>query len=166
LMIGVIIFLSTLHKDEEAALRAPELTPDQIQTAIMAPERPVPLDPRKSQQELETASQLFNKLDTSPANLYRAYNAYQKALAYSGAKDFSDGLDQRRYLQLQESLVQQVTKLYAEGYARLRTRQYKEAEATFRRLAQEVYPDFDSPIYRNVEMHRGTAAEGLKKRKR
>lgn len=165
-MTGLFIVLLTLtgHADSEAA-PAPELTPEQIRQAILEPEKAAVVDPRKSQQYLDAATQLFNKLETSPANLYRAYNAYQMALAYSGHNYFPDGLDQRRYLQLQDNLIQQVIRLYAEGYARLRSRQYREAEATMRKLVQDVYPDSKSPVYRNVELQRSAAAEGLKRRK-
>lgn len=165
LMVGLFVFLSTLKKERSAAADAPELTRSEIVDEIRRPLPPMATDERESHQQLLAARELVNRLDAAPDAMYRAYLAYRRSLLLGDRTEFVEGLDQRRFLDVQERLIERVSRAYAEAYEKYKSRQFREAEEAFRRLMQ-IYPDPSSRIHENAEKHRAAAAEALVKIRR
>jgi len=164
MLVGLLVFGPFLSdsSDSEGLKPLPAWSPDQIREAILTPLPAETPDPRESQKFLAIANEMFNR--QSPSSRYDSYNAYRQALAYSGKNYFTDGLDQMRFQQVQEVIIDEVKTLYGDGYKQLRGGRYKDAERTFRRLNQEFFRDTTSGLYRHVEKQRFVAARNLKKR--
>jgi hypothetical protein len=165
LAIILAVFLTLMPSQNGAPAMAPELSAAQIQSAIRAPLPSVPVDPRQSRQYLLQARETSEREDSRPDALFRAHELYRLALAHSGEPQFAEGIDQRRYLDVQQRLIDRVAELHRDGYARLRSGQYREAEATFRRLQQE-YPAPTSDMFRNAESQRRYASANIGRRQR
>ncbi|MCE9588924.1 MAG: FHA domain-containing protein [Planctomycetes bacterium] len=152
LMLCLFIFFSTLGERPDDRLQSePELTPAAIESDVRRLPTGVAVDPRAAADSLRTATQYFEKLQSDPTNLYRAHEAYQQALAASGKATFDNSVDQSRFLDVEERLIDQVKRIYRESYVMLMSRQYKAAEQSFRRLNKEVYLDSGSEVFKNAE---------------
>ncbi|MCX5660544.1 MAG: FHA domain-containing protein [Planctomycetota bacterium] len=115
IMVGVIVFVDTLvNKPDEVGGFAPALTPAQIQRDVTKPVRVSALDPGEANRSETLASELFNKLDTAPRNLYDAYHYYRLSLAYAGKDAFEPGESQLRFQTVETRLIEAVSKQYKE----------------------------------------------------
>lgn len=166
-MLGLFIFFSTLTPGSSEELKpAPELTDQTIAAQVRRPFVGVPIDPRAAIDYLSEANSYFEKMDTDETNLFRAHEAYRKALAASGRTMFENAMDQSRFDDAEARLIGRITNLYRDAYIKLKNRNYKDAESGFRRLNQRVYPDFQSEIYKNVEQQREVAVKSQSRRRR
>ncbi len=166
LVLIFFIYLGTITRTSKQAIESPlELTTTQIATAIAKPPTVAVLDARTGEMSLRQANELFLRQEISIDGPYRAYRAYQMALAHSGRTYFKQGLDQRRFDTLQETLTQTVHHRYTEAYERLRSREYRAAERQFRRL-NDYYPDSTSSVFRNIEAQRKFILAKIRKYKR
>ncbi len=143
------------------------LRPDQIRAAIMQlPPAPAGApDPARSAAALELARQHYAQRDQLEGNRYKAYDQYQQALVWAGREHFDAPADVQDYLQVQQELIALVERQYQEGYSRLSSGQYAEADRTFARLAA-AYPAHGGPIMQAVERHRRVAQQRMDKRRR
>lgn len=167
-MLGLIVFLSTLDRRGQAAsgALAPELTVQQIEAEIRRDVPAQPADARRARAALREATELFAMRDAVPDARYRAYEAYRVALAYSPGQRLEDGIDLRRYLLVQDELVEEVTRQYQTGYNLLRSGRYDAAYAAFEKLVEQVYPaGRNSRIFQNAEAHRLAARQGMSRRR-
>lgn len=166
-MLGIFIFFSTFKASSDDGLKPiTELTSAAIVADIRRPPAKTAIDPRAAANYLQAATGYFSKLDTDPANTYLAYNAYRKSLAASGKDSLEQSVDQSRMLDVEQRLIDEVTRAYRESSALLRSGSAKEAEAGFRRLNQRIYPDYDSEVFRNAEKQLEQAIRKQSKRRR
>ena len=166
LILGVFFFLNTLkqQKRDQQQATAP-LTREQIEQEIRSPLPSVPVNPPESAQELKTANELVERLDSSPDATYRCYMAYKRSLALSGRPHFEPGTDLLHYQQVQQRLIDSVCLTYAQAYQELKSGQFRKAIDDFRRLT-DLYPDTTGKIHENVRKQQAVAAERLGKRRR
>ena len=166
LMLGAFFFLNTLkqEKQERQQATAP-LTREQIEQEIRSPLPPMPVNPPESAQELNTANELIDRLDSSPDATYRCYMAYKKSLALSGRPHFEPGTDLLHCQQVQQRLIDSVSSTYAQAYQELKSGQFRKAIDGFRRLT-DIYPDTTGRIHENVRQQQAIAVERLGKRRR
>lgn len=166
-MAGVMVFLDTLVSAPESSGRsATPLTQEQIAHDIKRAVRVPGLDPGEARRQEDAASELFNKLDTSPRNLYDAYRAYRLALAYTGKDAFEPGETQLRFQTVESKLVEKVSDLYRKSYQQLRAGDFKSADRGFQQLTRDIYPATDSDTYRNAVRQRNIAQQKLKESRR
>lgn len=156
-MMLAFVFFSTLEPPEDKTEFPPEWSLDRIEQVIRAPVTKRPPDEFDAETALRSANQLYNRLETRPSALYEAHQAYQRSLSYQAGDSFPDGLDQLRYQEVQDRLVDQITTRYRRGYDQLVGGRYARAAETFRRLT-ELYPKPESELYQNIERHWATAA--------
>lgn len=166
LILGVFFFLNTLKQEKQDQQQgiAP-LTREQIEQEIRKPLPPMPVDPPKSAQELKTANELIDRLDSSRDAPYRCYVAYKRSLALAGRPHFEPGTDLLHYQQVQQRLIDSVSSTYAQAYQKLKSGQFRKAIEAFRRLT-DIYPDTTGSIHENVRKQQAIAAERLGKRRR
>jgi len=156
-MMLAFVFFATLESPEEKTEFPPEWSLDRIESVIREPVTKRPTDEFDAETSLRRATELYNRLETRPSALYEAHEAYQRSLSYQRGDAFSDGLDQLRYQEVQDKLVEQVTSRYRTGYDQLVGGRYARAAETFRNLTQ-LYPKPESELYQNIERHWATAA--------
>ena len=163
---GAIWFFSVYaNKATVSGVQTKELTETQIREEILSP-LDVPADAREAAAKLQFAGELYNSLDeTSTLALYKAYDAYRLALAYSGGKKFEHGTDQLRFEDVQTRLIRAVTRKYHDGFAQLRSGRYKDAQSTFHTLIQTLYPVPSSEVFKNCELLRKEAVDALKQQR-
>jgi len=151
MMLG-FVFFSTLDPATQETRYAQQWTRAEIESEVRAPDPKRPADTFQAQSALREATAHYNQLDRSSLALYRAHEAYQRSLSYRETNTFDDGLDQLRYQEVQDKLVDQITTEYREGYDQLKGGRYAAAAQTFRRLT-EVYPDAESELHKNIVTH-------------
>jgi len=106
-------------------------------------------DRNEAERLLREARLRYERKDLSDRALFDAYDAYRRALAYADASDFStlgNAKDDRRFLALQEELIEEVTATYKDGFAKFKAGQYRKAYNTMNHLATQLYPDDDSEV--------------------
>ena len=166
LFFALFFFLSTLKSNNEAGQRnVPPLTRTQIETEIRESLPQMPQDPRESHQQLKTAQELIDRLDSAPDAPYRCYMAYKRSLALAGLPHFEPGTDQLHYEQVRQRLIDDVTDAYVRAYEKLKSQQFRDATEAFRWLTR-VYPDPASEIHQNARKQQRIAARQLGKRRR
>jgi len=163
-MIGMLLlipFLGSLRSEEEAGPQGvPELTQQEIRDAITAEVAVEMQDPRLVREHLEAANELYARLEVRDDALYQAYRHYQLAMAHSETPKFDVGMDQIRFREVEQRLIERVSEMYREGYTQLRAGQYREAMQTFDGLI-EMYPNRDSVVVANAERQMRVARQAL-----
>lgn len=162
LMLLVFLFMSTLDTRDDGVRQPPQLTRAKIEAEIHARPTGLPIDARAANQSLSRARELYNRLDSSTDALYQAYVQYQYALAYSGRDQLEEGLDQRRYLDIQAKLIEEVYTQYDDAYKRVRNRDLAAAAKAFVEL-QRFYPNHSGEVYSNIEQQRRYIQQQAKK---
>lgn len=167
LMLLLMVFLKTLQNDPDTSIKAAErLSERQIEAEVRRPPaRASLLDERRARESLLRAREKLDQRHTAPDALYQAYRAYQDALRYAGRETFEEGIDQRRYQEVQDELVDTVRRLYNTGYTQLIDGNFRAASDTFLSLTQR-WPDDTGEIFQNVQKQRKLAKEYERKARR
>lgn len=142
------------------------------QTIAQAVREPLPKQepsPRTAAYYFEEAERFYQLIQADPRNVFRAYHSYKTALSYTFGGDFTDerddwggktqaerGLAQKRMLELENNLVESLTRLYADAWGKLRDQRYGEAQRAFKRV-MDLYQDPQSRIFKNAEKQRDLA---------
>ena len=166
LMLGLFVFLSTLGGGggDGAGTRPDELTSTQIKAAIESPLEPErPPNPGAADRHLLEARQWYARRDIERSANFRAHTAYKRSLAADNRIAFEEGLDQQRFLEVQDALVTQIDDLYHQGYNQLVSGNFEGAVKSFDQLIM-LYADKDSVIYQNAVALRNHAAAKLRRR--
>ena len=166
-VVFAFLIVASFFRDDgdELAGAVSEWTTKRIMADVTrAPMSQQPNDQIK-QQRLETAAQSYAQRDLAKANLFRAYRAYQQARAFSATGRFDEPEQTQCFADARQELVRRVTEIYQDGYARLRSGQFAEADRTFRELL-EIYPDPNSELFRHVEQLRNQALTALGRKRR
>jgi|GEM_PF-2337794 len=165
LSVVALLFLYTLKETpEDSVPQAVELTDTFIRNEIIKLPIGLPVDERAMERCLNDANELYNRLDSSANALYRCNDNYEKAIVYSGRSTLVNGTYQRRFLDIQDRLVAEVTRLYRDACDKSNNN-HQDADKAFKRV-QEIYPDYASPIYKNCEDHLQEIMAKRKKRRR
>ncbi len=141
------------------------LTAEHIQQILARPMPKSTPDERQADQAIAQAHEFYALIDRRPDALYRAFDAYRLALAYSPNETFTDAQDQRQFYVLQKRLTESVTTQYQSADHFLQSRQYKQADQAFKAL-RETYPDSASPIFTDALEREAAARDALKKKRR
>jgi pSer/pThr/pTyr-binding forkhead associated (FHA) protein len=164
LMLGFILFLSTLKKNEDQGTpQAPQLTAEQIEDEI-ARIPDVKVDAAEANEYLQDATARYQRVDASDRNLYEMVRGYKLAQAYSGKP--LEGIDLQRYNTKRGELTDRVAREYEQAYIRLRTGEFRSAQERFANLTLQLYPDRNSLIYQNATQQMRHATEQLKRKRR
>ncbi len=157
LMLGVMVVLRSFAGKEDRSIQtAARLTPEQIASEVRRPLPKVQPDPRRARAELQRARELLEQKHTRAAATYEAYRAYQESLRYAGVERFDEGLDQLRFQQTQQDIIDDLTRRYEAAYVQLTAGNFRDAVAGFLEVA-ERFPDTSSLIYQNAHAQRGKA---------
>tara|TARA_Y100001933_G_scaffold264567_2_gene330931 strand:+ start:18946 stop:19848 length:903 start_codon:yes stop_codon:yes gene_type:complete len=166
LILFLMVYLGTLRTKDANTIEKPrELQVSEIEDIIRTPAKVSVPDPRAAADFLREAEELYSRQDASYSGTYRVYHAYQLALAHDRKAYFEDGLHQLRFDQIQKQLIDEVTIRYNEAFERLRSREYKAAEARFRKL-NDYFPDTTTELFDNCEKQRRYILLMMKKYKR
>lgn len=150
MLVGIVVFMTAVgpaKKPGSGGLPDP-MTAEKIAAEIRQPIKVDLPDARAAEGALEQARNWYPRLGGAPDALYRTHRAYKLCLAYS-AKRQLEGIDQLRYQEVEERLVNKVTHDYASAYARLANKEMASAENAFRQL-MNVYPDTQSKILDSI----------------
>jgi pSer/pThr/pTyr-binding forkhead associated (FHA) protein len=165
IMMFLFIYLGTLSKSEEQIIEKPrELSQSEIEFIIRKPAKVTAPDPLAAAEFINQADELYNRQDATYSGTYRVYHAYKMALAHS-RKNYFEDKHQLRFDQVQNQLIDEVSRRYNEAFERLRSREYKAAEERFRRL-NDYFPDTTTDIFKNCEQQRRYILLMMKKYKR
>lgn len=164
LMIGLFVFLSTLGGDGPGAGPRPaELSPAEVEAQIRAPLAPMqPPNPGAAARYLDEAREWYFRRETDRSAAFRALLKYKQALAAADRVLFEEGLDQQRYLEVQNELVERVERLYRRGVNQTVAGNYQGAVESFDELLA-IYGDRDSELYRSALALRAYAAARRKR---
>ena len=163
LVLGAGIWLATLEQSEDAGpTHAPELTQEQISDVIRKPPPDKPTDERAAGEALQQATEFYQRSDSRIDGLYQAWLKYRDALAFSAEPMFEEGLDQRRYHDVEQRLVEGVVERYRHAYTLLRSQRYRAALEAFDQLL-DFFPHHDSIIYKNAQEQQRIARTRLEK---
>lgn len=141
------------------------LTTEQIQNYLNQPVEKQTPDARQADTALVQAHEAYALIDRRADALYRAYEAYRRALVYSPGDSFADAQDQRLYYILQKRLADGVVQKYEAANFLLKSRQYQAADEAFKDL-RAFYPDTDSPIFKDALQREAAARDALDRMKR
>lgn len=159
-----------------AVAGVPRLTEEQIAASVRAPLPKHEPSPRNAAEHFDEAVASFGLTHADPNNRFEAYHSYKTALSYVLGEDFLDSRDdwggkpaaeranaQRVYFELQNQLVEEVTRLYEDAYGKLRDGRYAEAKRGFEKVYR-LYNDSSSDVYRNAQRQRNVARQRLERR--
>lgn len=145
------------------------LTDAQIANAVRAPLRQREASPRIAAEHFDEAEAYYQMIGADPQNTFRALQAYKTALSYAYGDDFTDDRDdwggkdpaqlaiaQKRFIELEETLIADVERLYKDALGKLRDRRYNEAKLGFEKVFR-LYNDPQNPIYKNALQQRDLA---------
>lgn len=168
-VLGVLVFIQPLLSNKDTLNlndRIPSLSPEQISQYVRQKPKDiqgnVQPDERRMNDALAEARDFSARIDASTDARYRAYRAYQRAIAYSGLELLPNSQDMRMYVQLEADLVRDITNRYYEGYSLLRSHNFRGAEQSFRTLIR-YFPEPDNPLIRNVEAQRRDIGSKLRR---
>jgi hypothetical protein len=165
-MVGLFVFFGTLRGngtgDDIAA--APELSAEAIRAEIRRPLPRQPPDDRRAREAIEEARERFALVAVETDALFRAHEAYRRALSYTRGDVLEDPADQRRFAVAQRQLTEQVIERYQRAYNLLMSRQYDAAAREFQRLTA-FYPDPQSEVFRNSEQQWAQAQRAMQRRR-
>lgn len=170
-VLALLVFVQPLlvsKEDTGPQNRTKELSPEELKqyVRLKPPEIAGNVQPneRRSREAITQARDIAARLDARIDAPFRAYRAYQKALAFSGKVMLDDSQDMRRFTLIEDQLIEGVTSRYYDGYAKLRAQNYRDAEGVFRELGQ-YFPEPLNPLMKNVEGHRRDIGTKYKRRR-
>ncbi|MEM9882606.1 MAG: FHA domain-containing protein [Planctomycetota bacterium] len=147
----------------------PTLDDAAIAAAIRAPLREQEPSPRNAARHLDEAQANYQLIAADPKYAFDALIAYKTALSYARGDAFNDPRDdwsghtaaelaiaQNRYRQLEQRLIEDVTRLYKDAVGKLSDRRYGEAKLAFERVFR-LYDDPRNEVHRNALQQRDLA---------
>ncbi|MHC4993422.1 MAG: FHA domain-containing protein [Planctomycetota bacterium] len=129
--------------------QAPVLTDAQIAAAITAP-LTREFDERSAARHIAEARAWYDRAETVSDGLYTTYHHYQLALAYANRDAHEAPEDHLRFKAVEKKLIAKVQADYRDATSAHRLRDWSNAEAQWRALAQS-YRATEGPIYENVQ---------------
>ncbi len=167
LMLGLFVFLATLGDagGGASAQRPTEITPAELESEIRAAlplVQPPNLD--AADRHLQEARSWYARRDIEVVANFRAHDEYKRSLASANLIAFEQGLDQQRFLEVQDALVIQIEGMYRQGFNQLMAGNHDGAVRTFDRLLN-IYTDKDSSIYKSALAMRDHASSLRRKRR-
>ncbi len=160
-------------EQRQSTADVPVLDDGQIAAAIRAPLPKREPSPRTATHYFDQAEGFYQLINADPQNVFRAYHGYKTALSYTFGGDFNDdrddwggkpraelGIAQKRMLELEDRLIEEVTRLYKDAHGKLRDRRYRDAQVAFKRV-MDLYQDPQSPIFSNALKQRDLARRRL-----
>ncbi|MEM8738946.1 MAG: FHA domain-containing protein [Planctomycetota bacterium] len=163
------IFLGGEDDRGPTSAGVPVLSDAQIAAAVRAPLPKREASPRLAGQHFEDAETFYQMVNADPKNAFRAMQSYKTALSYALGDDFTDDRDdwggkppaelaiaQKRLLELETQLTQDLQRLYKDAHGKLTDRRYQQARLAFERIYR-LYNDSSSPIYDNAQRQRDLA---------
>ncbi|MEM7624884.1 MAG: FHA domain-containing protein [Planctomycetota bacterium] len=149
----------------------PRLTDAQIAASIRAPLAKQEPSPRNAAEHFDEAVAAGQMMNADPKNRFLSYYSYKTALSYVLGDDFLDERDdwggkpdserataQRLYFELQDELIDDVTRLYNDAYGKLADGRYAAAQRGFEKV-YALYNDSSSDVYRNALRQRNVARQ-------
>lgn len=159
----VVVFLLTLKdKSSTSSSSLTLLTREQMAREVAQPLPYRVRDEAAARGHMEQAEQAFGAAAANDNRLYLALSNYKQALAYLNTDYFSDPFMQFHYQSTKEKLTDLLWDRYNTAIA-LRSKP-RDAQAAFDRVTQ-LYPDYDSQIYRNADALKLDAIQRLKQQK-
>lgn len=175
LWLGVIIYLVVIAivfvvisqvrdsrpSDENSIVRT-QLSPTDIENLIRQPlpeSQMQPFDRARGDQALERAMQLYRGLELSDQNLFPAYAAFREAMAFYRIPtfvDFENPAHRTAYLDVEQRLIERLTRMYRIGMDAFQVSDYPAAERQFSQIV-ELFADDQSDLFRNAQHFREAA---------
>ncbi len=167
-LFGVLFALEPMfnrNADDPRGLSLPVARLDDAALAqrVRQPAPSQPNDDRVAEQAMKQAESFYGLRDVKDDAAFRAMDAYRKAAAYSPGGQLADPLAQRRYLDLQQQLIDDLTRRYTDAMAKLESRRYEAAYRAFDAVL-ERYPDYDRgdrSIHRHAQKLRDFARRNI-----
>jgi|GEM_PF-4384478 len=170
-ILALLVFMQPLYNNSRSSgpqWQTRELNADQISQAVREKPRDIARGVQPSERRvseyLAEAREISSRLDSGVDAHFRAYRAYQRAMAYSGRDMLDDSRDLRTFTEIERELIQGVTTRYNNAYAKMRANNFREAEAAFRNLAN-YFPDVDNSLMKNVEALRKEMSAQARRRR-
>ena len=151
----------------------PVLSESDIATAIREPQPKREPSPRNAVEHFDEAQAYYQSIGADPQNAFRAFDSYKTALSYAYGDSFTNPRDDwggkttaelaiagKRYLELEQQLIRDVTRLYEDAVGKLRDGRLSDARQAFERV-YKLYSDSSSEIYRNAQRQRDLARRRL-----
>ncbi len=156
-LFGVLLALQSNEKSDTDATGRPSLpvtrlTDAQIEARVRAELPARPTNDVLVERWLSEADEYYALRDVRPYAAYRAMDAYRQAASYMPGNTLEDPLLQRRYLDLQEQLVDDVTRRYRDLMGKLDSRRYGAAATAIENLLDR-FPDHergDDSLHRHL----------------
>lgn len=147
-IIGAFAVLSGLSGDRAASQSMPPQLPDErIAEEIRRPFVRVPSE-REAARHATEARRWYVRSESSPEGLFLAHHHYKLARAYAGlerGESLEDGIDQLRFHELEQRLIDRVQREYREAFALAHNREWQAAERALRALLLSYTPPPDEP---------------------
>lgn len=168
-VLALLIFIQPLYNSRSSTgsqWRTPELTQEAISQAVRQKPRDIAgrLQPndRRAADYLAEARDIASRLDANIDAPFRAYRAYQRAMAHAGKHSLDDSRDLRTFTEIESRLIDQANQRYRDAYAMMRSHNFRDADIAFRNLTL-YFPDPQNPLIRNVESLRKEIANQRKR---
>jgi hypothetical protein len=139
--------------DGRLALPVPRLTPAELDARLRADPPDAPTDDLRAERALAQAEQYYAMRDINSDAAWRAMDAYRNAANHLPGDRLSDPLQQRRYLDLQQRLSEEIAARYADALGKLDSRRFAAAAEALATI-QQRFPDFaygDDSLYRHTQ---------------
>jgi len=167
-MMLLFVFLSLFgggDNNRRSATNLPQLSTADVEQRVKAeirrtlPKRPP--DSLKVREHSEAALEHYHLRTTDPTARYRALVEYRLALAYTRGDKLEDPEHDTRYIEVQEELVEDITRRYSRAYNLLRNNEPERADSAFRELSR-IYADPSTQLHRDIETYWAIAKQQLR----
>ncbi len=169
LMMLAAVFLSTMDSGNNQQDPIERLGPlsqvairDQVVREIRRTLEKQPPDSRKVREFSEDALRAYHAND--PGALYRTVLAYREALSYSPGLLLDDVEDQKRYIEAQEKLIDEISLRYYNAYNAMRNRESAVADNHFRQLSQ-IFNAPGTELFADIEKYRALNNAQIRRRR-
>lgn len=170
LMLGLFVFFSTMSDGGEASDgldRLPAMTEGEIRAAVSEQIRSTvpkqPPDSRLAREHANRALAYYNQRATNPQAWINALQQYRLALSYTPGHELPDIEHERRYIEVRDHLIDEITKRYYNAYNLLYNRDLERADEQFRELLR-IYHAPGTPLYQQIQDHWDTTKAQLRRR--
>jgi len=155
LVLGVVLkSTSSNDRSEDPITRLPSLTEaeirDRVAEQIRATLPKQPPDSRLAREHANNALRAYNQRSTDPQGWITALQEYRKSLSYTAGPRLKDIEDDKRYLEVQNHLIDEITRRYRRAYNLLRNRSFTRADAEYRELLR-IYHAPGTPLYEQLQ---------------
>jgi hypothetical protein len=145
---------SSNDRSEDPITRLPSLTEAEIRDRVADQIRQTlpkqPPDSRLAREHATNALRAYNQRNTDPQGWITALQEYRKALSYTAGPRLKDIEDDKRYLEVQNHLIDEITERYRRAYNLLRNRSFTRADAEYRELLR-IYHAPGTPLYEELQ---------------